>query len=71
MASELSKELSKVVHRMGMEREDRIISGKTKLTVTTIFLMDDNWTFLFRYDRIAVLFQKTILVLPYFWKLFQ
>ena len=36
MSSELSKELSKVVHRMGMEREDRIISGKTKLTVQTI-----------------------------------
>ena len=28
---------------MGREREDRIISGETKLTVTTIFLIDDNW----------------------------
>ena len=31
------------VHRMGREREDRIIDGETKLTVAAIFLIDDNW----------------------------
>lgn len=28
---------------MGLEREDKIINGKMKLTVATIFLIDDNW----------------------------
>ena len=43
MAAKLSKELSKAIHQMGMEREDRMISGETKLAVAAIFLMDDNW----------------------------
>ncbi len=36
-------ELSNLIHQMGRDREDRIISGETKLTVTTIFLIDDSW----------------------------
>ena len=43
MATKLSENMSKLIHRMGREREDGIISGKTKLTVATIFLIDDNW----------------------------
>ena len=43
MASKLSEEWSKLIHRMGREREDRIIGGETKLTVAAIFLIDDNW----------------------------
>ena len=43
MATKLSENMSKLIHRMGREREDRIISGKTKLTVAAIFLIDDNW----------------------------
>ena len=43
MSEKLSEEWSKLIHRMGREREDRIISGETKLTVTQIFLMDENW----------------------------
>ena len=43
MTAKLSKELSKLTHQIGGEREDRIITGKTKLTVTQIFLMDENW----------------------------
>ena len=43
MADRLSEEWSKLVHRMGREREDRIISGEMKLTVAAIFLIDDNW----------------------------
>jgi hypothetical protein len=43
MATKLSENMSKLIHRMGQEREDRIISGKTNLTVAAIFLMDDNW----------------------------
>ena len=30
-------------HQIGREREGRIITGKAKLTVAVIFLMDDNW----------------------------
>ena len=43
MATKLSENMSKLIHRMGREREDRIISGETKLTVASIFLIDDNW----------------------------
>ncbi len=43
MSEKLSEEWSKLIHRMGREREDHIIRGKTKLTVTAIFLIDDNW----------------------------
>ena len=35
--------MSKLIHRTGQEREDRIISGKTNLTVAAIFLIDENW----------------------------
>ena len=43
MAKKLSGKLSNLIHQMGRDREDRIISGETKLTVTAIFLIDDNW----------------------------
>lgn len=43
MAERLSEKWSRLIHRMGREREDRIISGETKLTVTAIFLINDNW----------------------------
>jgi hypothetical protein len=43
MAAKLSENMSKLIHQMGQEREDRIISGKTNLTVAAIFLIDDNW----------------------------
>ena len=43
MTSKLSKELSKRIHQIGRKWEDQIITGKTKLTVTQIFLMDENW----------------------------
>lgn len=43
MPVKLVEELSKLIHRMGREREDRIINGKTNLTVAIIFLIDDNW----------------------------
>ncbi len=43
MAQRVSGKLNKLIHQMGREREDRIISGEAKLTVTTIFLIDDNW----------------------------
>lgn len=43
MATKLSENMSKLVHRMGREREDRIINGETKLTVAAIFLIGDNW----------------------------
>jgi len=43
MPEKLSEEYSKIIYWMGQEREDKIISGKTKLTVATIFLIDDNW----------------------------
>jgi len=39
-------------YRMGQEREDRIINGKTKLTVATIFLIDDNWKVFKEYRNI-------------------
>jgi hypothetical protein len=41
MAQRLSGELSKLIHQMGRERADRIISGETKLTVAAIFLIDE------------------------------
>jgi len=37
---------------MRMEREDRIINGKTNLTVAAIFLMDDNWKIFRQYGEI-------------------
>ena len=43
MAERLSEKWSKIIHRMGRQREDKIINGKTKLTVAAIFLIDDNW----------------------------
>jgi hypothetical protein len=43
MARRLSGKWSRLIHRMGMEREDRIISGEMKLTVAAIFLIDDIW----------------------------
>ena len=43
MASELSEELGKLIHQIGREREDGIITGKTRLTVARIFPMDANW----------------------------
>jgi hypothetical protein len=43
MATKLSENMSKLIHRMGREREDRIIIGKMKLTLATIFLVDNNW----------------------------
>ena len=43
MAPKLSENMSKLIHRIGREREDRIIGGEMKLTVTAIFLIDDNW----------------------------
>ena len=43
MIAKLSENMSKLIHRMGKEREDKIISGKTKLTVAAIFLIDNNW----------------------------
>jgi hypothetical protein len=43
MAKKLSGKLSSLIHQMGRDRENRIIAGKTKLTVTQIVLMDDNW----------------------------
>jgi len=50
MATKLSENMSKLIHRIGREREDRIISGETKLTVAAIFLIDDNWK-IFREHR--------------------
>jgi hypothetical protein len=43
MAKKLSGKLSSLIHQMGRDREDRLFSGETKLTVTAIFLIDDNW----------------------------
>ena len=43
MTKKLSGKLSSLIHQMGRDREDRIISGETKLTVAAIFLIDDNW----------------------------
>jgi hypothetical protein len=43
MAERLSEEWNRLIHRMGREREDRIIGGETKLTMAAIFLIDDNW----------------------------
>jgi hypothetical protein len=43
MAKKLSGKLSSLIHQMGRDREDQVISGGTKLTVTAIFLIDDNW----------------------------
>lgn len=43
MSEKLLEEWSKLIHRMGREREGCIIGGKTKLTVAVIFLIDDNW----------------------------
>ena len=37
MSEKLSEEYSKIIYRIGQEREDKIISGKMKLTVGTIF----------------------------------
>lgn len=37
MAEKLSEELNGLIHQMGREREDRLITGKTKLTVAAIF----------------------------------
>ena len=42
MAAELSENMGKRIHQIGRERQDRIISGETKLTVASIFLIDDN-----------------------------
>ena len=41
MSEKLSEEWDRMIHRMGREREDRIISGERKLTVAAIFLIDD------------------------------
>ena len=43
MAAKLSEGMSKLIHVMGRERENLIISGKMKLTLAQIFLMDSNW----------------------------
>ncbi len=43
MATKLSENMSKLIYQMGRDRENRIVTGKTKLTVTAIFLIDDNW----------------------------
>ena len=43
MAAKLSQEWNRTIHRVGREREYRIITGETKLTVAQIFLMDANW----------------------------
>ncbi len=43
MATKLSQESNRDIHRIGREREYKIISGKTKLTLAQIFLMDGNW----------------------------
>jgi hypothetical protein len=43
MAKTLSGKLSSLIHQMGRDREDRLFSDETKLTVTAIFLIDDNW----------------------------
>ena len=43
MVTKLSENMSKLIHRVGQEGENGIISGKTKLTVAAIFLMDNNW----------------------------
>lgn len=40
MAKRLPEKWNRLIHRMGMEREDRIISGETKLTVAAIFLIN-------------------------------
>jgi hypothetical protein len=32
MATKLSENMSKLIHRMGREREDRLIGGEMKLT---------------------------------------
>ena len=50
MAEKLSGKLNSLIHQMGRDREDRIISGETKLTVAAIFLIDDNWK-IFREHR--------------------
>jgi hypothetical protein len=42
-ATKLSQESNRDIHRIGREREYKIISGKTKLTLAQIFLMDGNW----------------------------
>ncbi len=52
MAKKLSGKLSSLIHQMGRDQEDRIISGETKLTVTAIFLIDDNWKVLKEYRDI-------------------
>ena len=53
MAPKLSENMGKLIHRMGQEREDRIISGKTNLTVAAIFLIDDNWKVFKEYRNIT------------------
>jgi hypothetical protein len=50
MVEKLSGKLSSLIHQMGRDRENRIVTGKTKLTVAMIFLMDDNWK-IFREHR--------------------
>ena len=50
MAQRLSGKLKKLIHQMGREREDRIITSKTRLAVSQIFLMDGNWK-IFREHR--------------------
>ena len=50
MAEKLSEKLSSLIHQIGRDRKNRIVTGKIELTVAVIFLMDDNWK-LFREHR--------------------
>ncbi|MFC1713603.1 hypothetical protein ACFL6S_08045 [Candidatus Poribacteria bacterium] len=52
MAERLPEKWSRIIHRMDREREYRIICGETKLTVTAIFLIDDNWKIFKEYREI-------------------
>ena len=66
MAEKLSEEWNRIIHQIGREREDRIITGKTRLTVAQIFLMDSNWK-IFKEHREIIgkpLRQEYVLWLP-------
>ena len=41
LADQFRSHRTRIIDRMGQEREDRIISSETNLTVAGIFLMDD------------------------------
>ena len=60
MAKKLSGRLSSPIHQMVRDREDRIISGETKLTLAVIFLIDDNWKVFKEYRDIILDFLSAL-----------